>query len=171
METHTRVKTNTSPSGLAYAMKLFKPLRQPISISTALLLLRLVVGLAFMFHGYTKIQNPFGWMGEKASIPGFFQGLAAIAEFGGGLAWMLGLVTPLASFGLACTMSVAVWMSATVFHLPFVSKGGGGSCELASVYLCVAVLLFVAGPGRFSVDRLLFGERLPGTEPGETNKV
>jgi hypothetical protein len=24
----------------------------------------LLAGLAFMFHGYGKIQNPFGWMGR-----------------------------------------------------------------------------------------------------------
>jgi putative oxidoreductase len=72
---------------------------------------------------------------------------------------MLGLLTPLASFGLACTMTVAVWMHATVLHDPFVSLQGGRSYELAGVYLCVAVLLLLAGPGRFSVDRIVFGEK------------
>ena len=111
-----------------------------------------------MFHGYGKIQNPLAWMGENASIPGVLQALAAIAEFGGGLAWILGLLTPLASFGLACTMVVAAYMHAMVFGDSFVAKGPGkGSYELASIYLCIALLLLLAGPGRFSIDQLFFG--------------
>ena len=136
-----------------------KPLRQSTRVSAGLLLLRLVAGAAFLYHGYGKIQNPFGWMGPDAGFPGVFQALAALSEFGGGLAWMLGLLTPLASFGLACTMTVAVWMHAAVLHDPFVALQGGRSYELASVYLCVAVLLLLAGPGRFSVDRVAFGEK------------
>jgi putative oxidoreductase len=50
-------------------------------------------------------------------------------------------------------------MHATVLHDPFVALKGGPSYELASVYLCVAVLLLLAGPGRFSVDRVVFGEK------------
>jgi putative oxidoreductase len=136
-----------------------KPLRQSARVSAGLLLLRLVAGAAFLYHGYGKIQNPFGWMGPDAGFPGIFQALAAVSEFGGGLAWMLGLLTPLASCGLACTMTVAVWMHAAVLHDPFVALQGGRSYELASVYLCVAVLLLLAGPGRFSVDRVAFGEK------------
>jgi putative oxidoreductase len=135
----------------------FKPPRLSLRVSAGLLALRLVAGLAFMFHGYGKIQNPFGWMGPDATIPGILQALAAVSEFGGGLAWMLGLLTPLASFGLACTMAVAVWMHALILHDPFVSMSGGGSYELARVYFCVALLLLLAGPGSFSVDRVMFG--------------
>ena len=138
--------------------KLFQPLALDNRTSTGLLLLRLVVGLAFMFHGYGKIQSPFNWMGPDAKVPGVLQMLAAVSEFGGGLAWMLGALVPLASFGLACTMTVAVRMHAIVLHDPFVSQTGGRSFEPALVYLGVAVLLLLAGPGRFSVDRILFGE-------------
>jgi putative oxidoreductase len=137
-----------------------RPLHQSARVSAGLLLLRLVAGAAFLHHGYGKIQNPFGWMGPDAGFPGVFQALAAVSEFGGGLAWMLGLLTPLASCGLACTMAVAVWMHAAVLHDPFVALQGGRSYELASVYLCVAVLLLLAGPGRFSVDRVAFGEKV-----------
>lgn len=127
----------------------------------ALLLLRFVSGLAFMFHGWGKIQNPFGWMGEDAWAPGVFQALAAVSEFGGGLFWMLGLLTPLAALGIACTMAVAVSMHAFMRGDPFVASGGGGSYELASVYFCIAVVLIALGPGRVSVDRLIFGSRAP----------
>src|SRR5882762_5705953 len=117
------------------AIKLFKPLPLSARASAGVLILRLVVGLAFMHHGYGKIQNPFAWMGPKATIPGVFQALAALSEFGGGLAWILGLLTPLASFGIACTMGVALWTHAVVRHDPFVAQGGGPAYELASVYL------------------------------------
>src|SRR5437588_12608672 len=82
--------------------------------SAGLLLLRLVVGIAFLFHGWPKIQHPFGWMGSEATMPGVLQSLAALAEFGGGLLLTLGLLTRLASLGIAGVMAVAL---ATV-HLP-----------------------------------------------------
>jgi putative oxidoreductase len=143
--------------------KLFAPPALSTRVSAGLLILRLVAGLAFMFHGWGKIQNPTGWMGPDAPIPGVFQALAAISEFGGGLAWILGLLTPLASFGLLCTMTVAAYFHAFVLHDPFVAKGPGkGSYELAMVYFCIALLFLLAGPGRFSVDRCLFGEKPAG---------
>ena len=140
-------------------IRLFKPHRLSASASTGLLILRLVVGSAFVFHGFGKIQNPFDWMGPNATVPAFLQALAAASEFGGGLAWIAGLLTPLASLGVACTMTVAVWTHAVTLHDPFVSLKGARSYELAGAYLCVAVLLFLAGPGRFSLDRIVFGEK------------
>lgn len=139
--------------------EIFKPPRLPSHASTGLLILRFVAGLAFMLHGYGKIQDPFNWMGPEAGIPGFLQALAALSEFGGGLAWILGLLTPLASFGLACTMGVALHMHAFVRHDPFVSQGKGGSFEPAAGYLAVALLLLLAGPGRYSLDRMIFREK------------
>jgi len=133
--------------------------QNPGLVDIALLLLRAVAGLAFMFHGWSKIQNPFGWMGPDALAPGIFQALAALSEFGGGLAWILGLLTPLASLGIAATMAVAFWLHAVLRGDPFVAAGGGGSYELAALYLCIALLLLAVGPGRLSLDRALFGRR------------
>jgi putative oxidoreductase len=127
--------------------------------SAALWLIRVVAGLAFMMHGWGKIQNPFGWMGPEAPVPGFLQALAALSEFGGGLAWVLGLLTPLAALGIACTMAVAFSFHAFQRGDPFVSMTGGPSFELAAVYLCIALLLIATGPGRFSLDRVFFGRR------------
>jgi putative oxidoreductase len=42
---------------------------------------------------------------------------------------------------------------------PFVNQTGGTSYELALVYLGIAVLLLIIGPGKFSVDAKVFGER------------
>lgn len=137
-------------------MKFLKPVPLSERVSLGLLVLRLVAGLAFILHGWGKIQSPMSWMGPNATIPGIFQALAAISEFGGGIAWILGLLTPLASFGLACTMAVAVYFHAIAMGDPFV---GPKSYELASIYFCVSILLLCAGPGRFSADRAIFGER------------
>ena len=125
----------------------------------AFLLIRVVAGLAFTIHGWGKIQNPFGWMGPEAPVPGVLQALAVISEFGGGLAWILGLLTPLASLGIACTMAVAFSFHTFVRGDPFVSMTGGPASELAAGYFCIAVLLIAMGPGRFSLDRKLFGPR------------
>ena len=129
--------------------------------SWGLLALRLVMGAAFLFHGWPKIQNPFAWMGPDAAMPGVLQTLAALAEFGGGLALILGFLTRLACLGIGGTMFVAL---ATV-HLPhgdpFVGKSGTPSFELPAVYLTCAILLLLVGAGRFSLDALLFGG-LPG---------
>ena len=57
-------------------------------------------------HGWSKIQNPFGWM-QGAPVPGFLQALAALSEFGGGLALIVGLLTPFACLGIMSTMFVA----------------------------------------------------------------
>lgn len=136
-----------------------QPLPQTSAASTALLVLRLIVGAAFVLHGAGKIVNPFGWMGPEATIPGFFQLLAALSEFGGGIAWILGLLTPLAALGIGCTMTVAVYTHLIVRGDPFVNPTGGPGYELALVFWGVALLLLLLGPGRFSLDRAIFGER------------
>jgi putative oxidoreductase len=141
------------------AKKFFAVQRHSAAADVTLLLLRVVGGAAFMLHGWSKIRNPFGWMGPDAFAPGFFQALAALSEFGGGLAWILGLLTPLASAGIAATMAVAVWLHAVMRGDPFVASGGGSSYELAALYLCIAVLLIAVGPGRVSCDRAIFGRR------------
>ncbi len=92
-------------------------------------------------------------MGPDAPIPAFLIALAAIAEFIGGIALVLGALTPIASFGLICTMAVAAG-----FHIskgdPFVGSGGA-SWELAGLYLVLSIVFFLVGPGRFSVDAII----------------
>ncbi|NLY03052.1 MAG: DoxX family protein [Rhodopirellula sp.] len=126
--------------------------------SVGLLVLRLVMGAAFVLHGWPKIQNPFGWMGPEAPFPGILIALAALAEFGGGLALIVGLLTRLASLGIISTMVVAIGMVHVPKGDPFVSQGGA-SWELAAVYLACAILFLLLGPGRVSLDAVLFGKR------------
>lgn len=126
--------------------------------SAALLILRLVAGTAFMLHGWMLIQHPFNWMGPDAHTPAVFQFLAAFSELFGGLAWILGLLTPWASLGLLCTMAVAVHFHVTHGH-PFVANAIAPSFEPALNYFCVSLVLLLVGPGRFSLDAKIFGKR------------
>ena len=124
-----------------------------------LLIVRIISGVALMYHGWGKIQKPFSWMGPDAPVPGFLQSLAAVSEFGGGLALVIGLLTPLAALGIACTMAFATFG----YHMreghPFVATSGGPSYELAAAYLGTALLMLFAGPGKYSLDALLFGRK------------
>jgi putative oxidoreductase len=126
----------------------------------ALLFVRLVMGLAFILHGWPKIQNPMGWMTAMggSSVPSFLQALAAFAEFGGGIGLILGLLTPLAAFGLVCQMIGALILVHLPQGHPFVSPGGP-SYELPLVYLVMAILLMALGPGKWAIDALLFTRR------------
>lgn len=125
-----------------------------------LLVLRLVTGAAFVLHGWPKIQNAFHWMDRPdapADMPGALQALAALSEFGGGIALIVGLLTPLAALGIACTMIVAI----AKVHVPaghsFVAaRPGEPSFELAAVYLANVIMLLLVGPGVLSLDALLF---------------
>ena len=112
-----------------------------------------------LFCEYASILHEPEGFHDVIELPGVFQALAAIAEFGGGLAWILGFLTPLASLGILSTMAVAFSFHAFMPGDPFVSVTGGPSSELAALYFSIALLFFAAGPGRFSIDRKLFGSR------------
>jgi putative oxidoreductase len=144
-----------SPEGMVMRRWLFPDL-VGLQVSAGLLVLRLVVGAALVLHGWPKIQNPMGWMPAEAPVPGFLQACSAVAEFGGGIALILGLVTRVAALAVAVNMAVAA-----AFHIqrgdPFVNLTGGPSFELAAAYFASAVVLFLAGPGRLSLDALAFG--------------
>jgi putative oxidoreductase len=127
--------------------------------AVALLALRLVSGIAFVQHGYPKMQNAFGWMGPD-SVPGFLQALAAFAEFGGGIALVLGLLTRVAALGIACVMLYAMFGVHIPAGDPFVATGPGmGSWELAAVYFAIMVALILRGAGEHSLDAKLCGKK------------
>lgn len=151
--------------------KLFPPFLSGTR-AVGLLFLRLTMGTAMVLHSLTKITKPFAWMdrpGQPPSpVPDILQALAALSEFGGGMALILGLLTPIAAFGIMCTMFVAAFS-----HIqrgdPFV--GREGSWESAGLYFVLSLMVILTGPGILSLDALLFGrdhprvseERLPQT--------
>ena len=130
-----------------------------------LLILRLVFGIGLALHGLHKIQSPggmTGWMNQPgqppAPVPGFLQAMAIVAEFGGGIALVVGCLTPAAALLVAINMATAIGM----VHLndPFVAAPGQSSSESAAGYLAVALLLLLTGPGAWSVDRYLWRPRV-----------
>jgi putative oxidoreductase len=122
-----------------------------------LLLLRVVAGAGMMMHGWGKVQNATGWMNRPgqppSTIPGWMQAFAALSEFGGGFMLVLGILTPLAALAVAATMIGAKFIGHA--NDPWISQGGK-SYEMASLYFIIAGALFFLGPGRFSLDCLLF---------------
>jgi putative oxidoreductase len=138
--------------------KIFAPANNSDSANFALLVLRLWIGFEMLLvHGMEKLKNfsdvapsfpdPFG-IGHGASLA-----LSVFAEFFASLLIIFGLVTRWSALVLIINMTVA---------FIGVHKGalsGGHSGELAFMYLMGYVTLFFAGPGRFSVDKVLFGKK------------
>lgn len=127
------------------------------------LMLRVPVGIILAAHGSQKL---FGWFGgyglegmgkymESIGLqPGVLMaGLAGSAEFFGGLALVLGLLTRPAAALVGFTMAVAL-VKVHLEHGLFLSKGG---YEYALALLAVAVSLLVSGGGSASVDAKLSG--------------
>ena len=128
--------------------------------AVGLFLLRAIVGLAFVFHGYPKIQHPASWMlgmGPHAFAPSWLQAVVAVVEFFGGMALIAGLATPLVAALIFCDMLTAI----VAVHLPSGGRfvGGRGSYELPLVYLVTMVALILTGPGTISLDRLIASNR------------
>jgi putative oxidoreductase len=130
--------------------------------SLGLLLIRIVIGLTFAAHGSQKL---FGWFGGGgiAGTAGFFDTigikpsklfavLAGLGEFGSGLLFALGLLTPLAAVGIVGIMIVAI---ATV-----TGKNGywatAGGTEYSYALIAVAIGVALVGPGTYALDTLLF---------------
>ena len=134
-------------------------------MDTALLIIRLAVGLLLAGHGSQKLFGWFGgqgfhalaaWLGSIGMRPARAWALvASLNEFIGGLLFALGLFTPLGSLGIAASMLVAI----SKVHWPKLWNQQGGF-ELPFVYLAIVVAVGIAGPGAISLDRVL-GTSLP----------
>lgn len=126
-----------------------------------LLVLRLIWGTVIVFYGWPMVKNPLHWMdmgGKPSGFPSFLQAIGALTIFGGGIAIIVGFLTPLAALGLAGAMAVALSL-----HLannePLIKQSPdapGESYEASLVYLAIAVLFLFVGAGNLSLDSLLF---------------
>ncbi|WP_320779410.1 DoxX family membrane protein [Streptomyces sp. CRN 30] len=131
--------------------------------SVGLLILRLVLGLTVAAHGAQKL---FGWFGgggldgtgQFFEMSGYPSGkmmalVAGLTETFGGLALVLGLLTPLAGAAVLGTMINALAV-----------KWGGGffapeGVEYEVLLTAGAAALALTGPGTIAVDRFLPGLR------------
>jgi putative oxidoreductase len=118
-----------------------------------ILLLRTFVGVAFCFHGIAKVADLAGFAAEF-HIPLMMAGAAAYTQIVGGLCLIGGLLTPAAALSLGATMGVAV-AQLIARGEPFVNPGGH-SWEAASFYLIANLVFLLAGPGRWSLDAILW---------------
>lgn len=126
----------------------------PIADGTALasLILRVVVGSAFVLHGYPKLANYSKTIEgmKSAGVPPAATMLSAVIEFFGGIFLILGFLTPLAASSIALLMASTTFLQKTKFHKKFI-----GGYELDVTYLVGAVALALIGSGPFSMDALL----------------
>lgn len=121
----------------------------------SLLILRLALAAIFIAHGGQKVFGWFGGQGLAATAQSFsnlgisapFAYLAAFTEFFGGVAVLIGVLSRLASLGLATVMLVAVYKIhwANGFFL----SDQGFEYNLALFAMSLALIL--AGPGRLAL--------------------
>lgn len=130
------------------------PQRHGPRADLALLAIRLVVGTAFVLHGFPKIQHPLTSVaGVLPAAPGWLQASVAFAEFAGGFALIVGFATPIFAFLIACDMFVVVFVVLVPQGATFVARGHGrGSYELELLYLVAASALILMGPGGYAID-------------------
>ncbi|MBK1886637.1 MULTISPECIES: DoxX family protein [Marinobacter] len=134
----------------------------------ASLVLRVPVGLTLAAHGAQKLFGSFGgyglegtgqWMASIGLEPGYLMALmAGGAEFFGGLALVLGLLTRPAAAVIAFAMLVAIF-TVHIGNGLFMENNG---YEFGLTLFVVAVALAIQGGGRFAVDNLLL-ERFGGS--------
>jgi putative oxidoreductase len=129
-------------------------------IDPALLILRIIIGVIFIAHGWQKlfILGPAGvgaaFANMGAPLPTVTGPLFGVVELLGGAALILGFSTRLAALGLACDVLGAI----IVFHSKhgfFVPMG----IEFVLSLFGAAIALSLAGAGGYSIDALIARRR------------
>jgi putative oxidoreductase len=143
---------------LIRSLVLGSPFPRSISTDLGLLLIRLVTGilLCTVFEKFLPRDGRWGpqdWFitdVEKMGFPfpTFFAWCAVLSEFFGGILLALGLLSRPAAFFNAITTFVAAF----VYHKGDVS----GSALLGTVFFASTMGLTLTGPGRVSIDGLIY---------------
>lgn len=134
----------------------------------AALLLRLTAGLIFLPHGMAKVFGNGGVAAFASDLPSYhlpvFLGyVAAYAELAGGALLIVGLITRVDAFLLACTMFVAAFVVILpdALHDAPTFATVMKAIELPLSLFAVNGALVIIGPGRLSLDYLLWRKRAP----------
>ena len=120
-----------------------------------LLIVRLVLGVSMMYYGWPKVKDP-AKNAHRFERDGFrpgwlWGGIVLTAEFGGGLAVVVGLLTWIGAALIGFEMLVGFITKAFKWRKPFTDY----SYDLQLAALALALIAF--GPGRMSLDAVLFG--------------
>ncbi|MGW4093810.1 DoxX family protein [Nocardia sp. NPDC004750] len=132
------------------------------TLDLGLLLLRLVVGATFLYHGLQKLTGWFHGPGLDGTRDMMERGgwdhpsvsalLVTAGEVGGGALLILGLLTPLAA-GAVLAVILDAWAWKQGMAPGFQYKAGPGAVEYESVLAGVSAVIILTGPGRLSFDR------------------
>ena len=135
-------------------------------VDAAALLLRIVLGVVMLAHGWNHLLGPGGiegtarWFGSMGLRPPKVHALAsALTELGAGAGLLVGFLTSLECGAVVGVMTVA-FVTAHRTNGFFVFKPGQGWEYVASLAL-TAIALAVLGPGKVSLDHA-FGLHLNG---------
>ncbi|MBI2979523.1 MAG: DoxX family protein [Chloroflexi bacterium] len=125
----------------------------------ALLALRIGVGVELLVHGWPKIKNPAsvtGFMEQLGMKPGIFWAwIAALVEFLGGIALILGLLTrPAAFFVTIEFLIIAFYLKPKKMKVPFTTAQAAG-WEWDWLIMMMGLALLLAGSGTYGLDRVL----------------
>jgi putative oxidoreductase len=124
------------------------------SVDLPSLILRLAIGTLFIVHGYPKLtaaQRAQGgaWM-KSMGMPAAMIPFAGVVEFFGGLALILGILTPIVAALSALWMLSTTWLVTTKAKKKYV-----GGYEIDITLFLAALALALLGSGIYSIDHLL----------------
>ena len=128
---------------------------------TAIMILRVLLGVVFFPHGMQKLLGWFGGNGFEGTmgfftgtlgIPALFAFLAIIAEGLGSLGLLTGFLTRISAFGIAVNMAVAVYMLhfQNGFFMNWFGTQKGEGFEYHLLAIGLALLIMVNGSGKYS---------------------
>ena len=130
---------------------------KPDYINFGLLFYRFALGISMFYHGYLKYVSgeqglyKVGAMLAALGVPSGFEvilgTIASYAEMVGGILIIIGLFTRIGSLLIIGTLTVA-----TILNL----NGNFFSWDYPSQMGFGAIMLFLAGAGRYSLDKALF---------------
>lgn len=119
--------------------------------------LRLMLGIAFIYHGYPKLfdgQERAGFVemlgGLGVPLPEVMGWVVGIVEFGGGIALLLGAATLVATSLLIIQQLGAMFLVHWPNGFAFTNEPPGIEVNLLFIAMLLALLL--GGAGAFSVD-------------------